>query len=136
MAIFPSSQPNSNQTRALTSGIAHSSIPWPPGATGHQAGEDHVGGVDRAKGGVLGGAGAAGVRQPEQLPSSGHQSLEDQAMPAGPGLVSSLQGSRARVWAPLGTEGRGWLSSQGELIWGTPLSPSISALPGALNPAS
>lgn len=78
LAIFPSSQPNSNQTWALTSGIAHSSVPRPPGVPGHQAGDDCIGGVEQDKGSVLEGAWDTGVGQLKQLHSSAHQSLEKQ----------------------------------------------------------
>lgn len=131
LAIFPSSQPNSNQTWALTSGIAHSSVPQPPGVPGHRAGDDCVGGWGRwsRTREVSWREHGTRVRQLKQLHSSTHQSLEKQKeTPAGPGLASSLWG----VQALQGTERQDWLSSWGRgLIWGTLSPPSISAVPGS-----
>lgn len=59
LAIFPSSQPNSNQAGAVTSGIAHSSLPrWGPGP---RAGDAHVGGFRGGGAGAGVGAEAAAL---------------------------------------------------------------------------
>lgn len=128
LAIFPSSQPNSNQTWALTSGIAHSSVPQPPGVPGHQAGADCVGGWGSRRGQGKSSRGGVGhrLRQLKQLRSSTHQVLEKQK-------GTCLLG---HDWPPAcgGTERQDWLSSwERGLIWGTPLSPQhLCCSPGAL----
>lgn len=62
LAIFPSSQPNSDQTRALTSGIAHSSVaPASWGSGARAAGEECIGGHGVGRGSILEVAWTAGA---------------------------------------------------------------------------
>lgn len=129
LAIFPSSQPNSNQTWTLTSG---SHIPGSPGLLGFQSTRQAMtvlgaGGVQPGQGKCSRGSMGHGVRQLKQLHSSTHQPLEKQkGTPAGSGLASGLWG----VQALLGTERHDWLSSWEEaLIWVNPSIPPASAVP-------
>lgn len=91
LAIFPSSQPSSNQTGALTSGIAHSIL---PGLLGFKGARQAITALDvgvarEASGGSMG----LGWGQLAQLRFSGHQASEKQkGMPAGLCLASGHGG--------------------------------------------
>lgn len=100
LGIFPSSQPNSNQTWALTSGMAHSSTPpasWGSGARGRRW---PYRGHGTGQGELLEGVWGVGVGATEAVPSSRHQSLEKQkGTPAGPDWPPA-QGGLGRASRP------------------------------------